>query len=194
MITTAAIVRRYLLLSLLLGITGVLAVRVGAVGLSLHDIIAAVRGTLEEAGALVTTEQGRLEYLDDGSSPADAIQAAVELAETRQKLVRSRIEMMRGYAETTDCRRRSLLGYFGEPRPHPCDNCDNCDAGTAEDASAQSAEYPVDSTVRHVEWGDGVVVSSDQDELTVLFEEVGYKTLAVSVVRERKLLEVVPGS
>jgi ATP-dependent DNA helicase RecQ len=149
---------------------------------------------LEEAGALTTTAQGLLEYLDDGTSPTDAIRAAVEVAETRQKLVRTRIEMMRGYAETTDCRRRSLLGYFGEPRPRRCGNCDNCEAGTSRDASAQSTEFPVDSTVRHVEWGDGVVVSSDQDELTVLFEEVGYKTLALAVVRERGLVEVVGGS
>jgi hypothetical protein len=34
-------------------------------------------------------------------------------------------------------------------------------------------------------------VSSDADEVTVLFEEVGYKTLAVGVVRERGLLEAV---
>ena len=49
MITTASIVRRYALLTLLLGLTGMLAVRVGAVGLSLSDIIAAVRGTADTA-------------------------------------------------------------------------------------------------------------------------------------------------
>jgi hypothetical protein len=35
----------------------------------------------------------------------------------------------------------------------------------------------------------GTVVSSAADELTVLFEEVGYKTLALGIVRERGLLE-----
>jgi len=49
MITTASIVRRYLLLTLLLGLTGMLAVRVGAVGLSLSDVFAAVRGTADTA-------------------------------------------------------------------------------------------------------------------------------------------------
>jgi len=49
MITTASIVRRYLLLTLLLGLTGMLAVRVGAVGLSLSDVLAAVRGTADTA-------------------------------------------------------------------------------------------------------------------------------------------------
>jgi ATP-dependent DNA helicase RecQ len=144
---------------------------------------------LEEAGVLVTAEDGGLEYLDDGTSPEDAVRRAVEVADTRQQLVRSRIEMMRGYAETTDCRRRSLLGYFGEQVPHRCGTCDRCDAGTSTDATAQNADYPVDSSVRHVEWGDGVVVSSDERELTVMFEGVGYKTLSVRVVRERGLLE-----
>jgi ATP-dependent DNA helicase RecQ len=146
---------------------------------------------LEEAGALTTTAEGRLEYLDEDTSPREAVQRAEEVAETRQQLVRSRIEMMRGYAETTDCRRRFLLGYFGEPLPRRCGNCDTCDAGTSREAGAESAEFPVSSAVRHSEWGDGVVVSSDPDELTVLFEEVGYKTLALRIVRERGLLEPV---
>ena len=45
------------------------------------------------------------------------------------------------------------------------------------------------AAVRHSQWDAGVIVSSDQEELTVLFEEVGYKTLAVGIVRERRLLE-----
>jgi len=146
---------------------------------------------LEEAGALVTTEDGGLEYLSEDISPKDAVDRAVEVADARQKLVRSRIEMMRGYAETTDCRRRFLLGYFGEPQPQRCGNCDTCKAGTSTDVESESEEFPVSSAVRHTAWGDGVVVSSDADEVTVLFEEVGYKTLAVGVVRERGLLEAV---
>ncbi len=49
MTTTAATARRYLLLLLLLGLAGMLAVRVGAVGLTLADIIAALRGTADNA-------------------------------------------------------------------------------------------------------------------------------------------------
>ena len=144
---------------------------------------------LEEAGAVTTTIDGRLEYLDDDRSAKDAVAASVEVAEARQKLVRSRIEMIRGYAETTDCRRRFLLGYFGERLADPCGNCDNCDAGTSTEAAPEDAEFPTGAVVRHTEWGEGTVTASDPDELTVLFEEVGYKTLAVAVVRERGLLE-----
>jgi iron complex transport system permease protein len=49
MITTTALARRYLLLALLLGLAGMLAVRVGAVGLSLSDILDALRGTADSA-------------------------------------------------------------------------------------------------------------------------------------------------
>jgi ATP-dependent DNA helicase RecQ len=146
---------------------------------------------LEEAGVLGTTADGRLEYLDEDTRPADAVAAAVEIAESRRQLVRSRIEMMRGYAETTDCRRRFLLGYFGEQLRERCGNCDTCDAGSARDEVPEDGEFRVGCTVRHAKWGDGVVTSSDDSELTALFEDVGYKTLALGVVRERGLLEAV---
>ena len=59
------------------------------------------------------------------------VEHAVELAEARQRVDRSRIEMVRGYAETDACRRQFLLGYFGEDLPEPCGNCDNCADGSA---------------------------------------------------------------
>jgi ATP-dependent DNA helicase RecQ len=31
-----------------------------------------------------------------------------------------------GFCESTECRRKSLLGWFGEPHPGACGNCDNC--------------------------------------------------------------------
>jgi ATP-dependent DNA helicase RecQ len=146
---------------------------------------------LEEAGFVVTTPDGGLEYLNQGTRPSDAVAAAVEVAGTRGRLVRSRIEMMRGYADTTDCRRRFLLGYFGEQLPEACGNCDNCDAGSARAEVAEDDEFRVGRAVRHATWGDGVVTASGDSELTALFEEVGYKTLALQVVRERGLLEAV---
>ena len=82
---------------------------------------------LEQAGAVLADERNRFTRTDLG--PAEAVERATELAEQRRRNVRSRIDMMRAYADTTDCRRRLLLGYFGEQLPDPCGNCDNCDAG-----------------------------------------------------------------
>ncbi|MGY1883861.1 RecQ family ATP-dependent DNA helicase [Blastococcus sp. SYSU DS0753] len=144
---------------------------------------------LEQAGAGGTTEDGRLEFLDDDQAPAEAVHQAVEVADTHQRLIRSRIEMMRGYAETTGCRRQFLLGYFGEQLPQPCGNCDTCEAGTAREHAVGDAPFPVNSAVRHAEWGHGVVMSVEPDRLTVLFDQEGYKTLATAAVESHHLLE-----
>jgi ATP-dependent DNA helicase RecQ len=42
--------------------------------------------------------------------------------------------------------------------------------------------------VRHADWGTGMVMGYEADRMTVLFDNVGYKTLSVPVVREQGLL------
>jgi ATP-dependent DNA helicase RecQ len=156
------------------------------------DVSAAQRtravNLLEQAGAVATTADGQLEYLDQQVEPEQAVQEAVEVAETHQQLTHSRIEMMRGYAETTGCRRQFLLGYFGEQLPQPCGNCDTCDAGTAQAQHGENSDFPINSSVHHREFGDGVVMSVEPDRLTVLFEHVGYKTLARATIEKHDLL------
>jgi len=66
--------------------------------------------------------------------------------------------------------------------------------GTAFYATArarQCAEEGLESrtTVRHPEWGEGVVMSTEPDRVTVLFAEHGYKTLSLDAVRENGLLQ-----
>lgn len=143
---------------------------------------------LEHADAVGTTADGRLDYLDPDLPADQAVEHAVDAAETHQRLIRSRIEMMRGYAETTGCRRQYLLGYFGEHLTHPCGNCDTCEAGTAQEQPASNGEFALSSSVHHAEWGHGVVMSVEQDRLTVLFDDVGYKTLSLQAVEEHDLL------
>jgi hypothetical protein len=47
--------------------------------------------------------------------PSTAVKRAVDIAETHQRLIRSQLEMMRGYAETTGCRRQYLRhGEWGD--------------------------------------------------------------------------------
>ncbi len=150
---------------------------------------------LEQAGAVVTLPDGCLHR--SGMAAAAAVERAAEIADQRRDVVRSRIEMMRGYAETTDCRRRLLLGYFGEQVVDPCGHCDSCEAGTAraadpaEDSAAADDGLASRTRVRHPEWGDGVVMSTEPDRVTVLFAEHGYRTLALAAVRENDLLEPV---
>jgi len=128
------------------------------------------------------------------TSSADAARAAVEAAHERERIERSRVEMMRGYAETERCRRQYLLGYFGEELDEPCGRCDTCESGAAyreaeREGAAPDDELPVGAPVRHAEWGDGTVMGAEGDRITVFFESEGYKVLSRDVVEKGHLLE-----
>jgi ATP-dependent DNA helicase RecQ len=112
-------------------------------------------------------------------------------AEAQRSMQRSRIEMMRAYAETMRCRRQFLLGYFGETASQPCHDCDNCQADAAEPEEAATGPFPVQASVRHPTFGEGVVMDADGEQLTVLFSDVGYRTLHVPTVVSEGLLDRV---
>ena len=43
----------------------------------------------------------------------------------------------------------------------------------------------------HEEWGEGTVAEVENGQITVVFDSVGYKTLAEDVVSERRLLTTI---
>jgi ATP-dependent DNA helicase RecQ len=148
---------------------------------------------LEQVSAVVLDEDGSALPVEEGPSPSEAAAAARELAEHHERVDQSRVEMMRGYAETTECRRQFLLGYFGEQLDQPCGNCDTCSAGTAQQhpsADDHDTPFPVETPVEHSEWGPGVVMRVEDDRVVVLFDQVGYKTLGLAAVTENELLHV----
>ena len=50
-----------------------------------------------------------------------------EKSEPEARIARTQLQQMVHYAETRDCRRMTLLGYFGETYTKPsCEGCDNC--------------------------------------------------------------------
>src|SRR5436190_7599689 len=49
-----------------------------------------------------------------------------EKSEREQRIAQEQLRDMIHYAETRDCRRATLLKYFGEEFPAPCNGCDNC--------------------------------------------------------------------
>ncbi|MEN3306465.1 MAG: ATP-dependent helicase RecQ [Micromonosporaceae bacterium] len=142
---------------------------------------------LEHVGAAHTGQHGRWTAPRYAPEPAEAARLALQEAERHQRLQRSRIDMMRGLAETAGCRTQALLSYFGEHLSRPCGHCDNCQAGTAKVGRA-TGPYPLHSAVRHASWGQGTVMRYEDDRMVVLFDEVGYKTLSVSVVQRQGLL------
>jgi ATP-dependent DNA helicase RecQ len=151
--------------------------------------LAGLVNLLEYVGAVRVDPEGALSAVADGPDPRAASEAAVELAESHKRVEQSRIEMMRGYAETTGCRRQYLLAYFGEAYDAQCGNCDTCAAGTAsEQPDAADSPYPLQSRVAHAAWGEGVVMRYEGDRIVVLFEDVGYRTLSLETVQARGLL------
>ncbi len=96
--------------------------------------------------------------------------------------------MMRGYADMRDCRRDYLLSYFGETLPAPCQNCDNCDAGLVVANATREHPFPLQSLVEHREWGPGRVLRYAGETILVLFDTVGYRTLALELVLSKDLL------
>jgi ATP-dependent DNA helicase RecQ len=167
---------------------------------------------LEEVGAVGTLEDGRLSSPEHAPLPAVAARLALAEAERHQTVQRTRIDMMRRFAESRTCRGQALLTYFGDSTANgACGHCDNCSATDAAEpaavvlakaapapgpravptpraALADDTPYPLNSTVRHRAWGLGTVLGYEEDRMTVLFDAVGYKTLSVRVVRAQGLL------
>jgi len=109
--------------------------------------------------------------------------------EEREEFEKSRLEMMRSYAEYTGCRRDFVLSYFGEEHDPPCGNCDNCDAGLVEPEPDADRPFEIGAIVTHADWGPGEVQRYDVNRVVVLFESVGYRTLDLELVEEKGLLE-----
>ncbi len=122
--------------------------------------------------------------------------------DTKKSYDQSKLAMMLQYAETRGCRRKFILNYFGEEYPtETCGQCDNCLRDAAAAASPQAharptgitdhrvtSGYRIADVVSHPKFGQGTVERAEKDLVTVLFPNVGYKTLLASaVVREAKI-------
>ncbi len=116
----------------------------------------------------------------------EALEASEKETERENEIERTRLTMMRRYAEHTGCRRSFLLTYFGQDYPGPCGNCDN-DLAPAEPAPV-SAPFAIGARVVSERWGEGTVQRYDGDHITVLFDDHGYRELYVPVVLDRGLL------
>lgn len=158
---------------------------------------AALLTLLSDTGAVRLGRRGAA--LVRGVDDEAAVSAALAHVEDRERIDRSRIEMLRAYAEARRCRRQVLLGYFGQELDGACGNCDVCATGRSDGATrSDGAEpdradgrYRADDRVRHREWGEGTVMEVEDDRMTVFFETAGYRVLALELVDESELLERV---
>ena len=144
---------------------------------------------LQRVGAVELDGEGCVAWTGTASVDEMVDQAAAD-HERYRTTDRTRAEMMQRYLETQQCRWRTILGYFGEPSAENCGHCDNCDAGVATvDAAPHHDElFPLGTRVVHATFGAGGVVAYENGTITVLFDEAGYRTLSVDLVRENQLL------
>jgi ATP-dependent DNA helicase RecQ len=143
---------------------------------------------LVDVGAASWQAEGRVGWTG-ALSAIDALGASQLETAREQEVERSRIEMMRRYAEHTGCRRSFLLSYFGQEYPGPCGTCDNDRAAPATERGVEP--FAVGGRVVSERWGEGTVQRYDGDQVTVLFDDHGYRDLLVSLVLERGLLRAV---
>ncbi|WP_217614198.1 RecQ family ATP-dependent DNA helicase [Cellulomonas sp. GbtcB1] len=146
-------------------------------------------GVLLDTGAVRREDGGTLAAT--GMSAQAAARTATERQEERRTVERTRVEVVRTYADTTDCRRRLLLELLGEKHPRPCGACDSCDAGTS--VEVEDAPLLPGQAVEHAEWGPGQVSVVEEDRVTVFFAERGYVTLDTEVALESGLLRPTSG-
>ncbi len=147
---------------------------------------------LETVGAIRSRKDRRLTAArnKDGLSAAQVAEAVKDRREVQREYAKTAVEMVRAYADSTDCRRRIVLELLGESHPERCGHCDNCDRGGSVDSSDRP--FGVGAKVKHPEWGRGTVQTYEEgDRIVVLFETVGYKTLSLTVVEGSHLLTAV---
>ena len=141
-----------------------------------------------DVGAAVWEPDGEVRWTG-ALSLAEALRASATETEREDEVERSRLEMMRRYAEHTGCRRSFLLSYFGQSYRGPCGRCDNDQALVSRPSTVEP--FAVGGRVTSERWGEGTVQRYDGDQLTVLFDDHGYRDLLLPLVLERRLLRSV---
>jgi ATP-dependent DNA helicase RecQ len=175
--------------------------------------LARALGILQELGVAERGATGEVCLVPNEQVAADTIgDRALAVQEWQAGAVQARLDVMRAYAETSGCRRRALLRYFGEEAPERCKACDNCLSGRTQRVAARMREaapvrrvrrvrtasprlgtpaFAVDTRVRHREWGPGVVLGCGDGKVRVRFDGEGEKVLAVAAALRHRLLEPV---
>jgi ATP-dependent DNA helicase RecQ len=179
------------------GREGLLALRTGtlrdlqsATGLGKADLVRMLE--LLESEGIVGRRRGRFRVLVDDF---DASAVSLEREERRRAYERSRLEMMRAYAELRECRRRYILNYFGEDLES--ERCERCDVDLTRPTTAESIQpepsslFAINDKVMHITLGEGIVQRVTHDTVSILFDKVGYKTLGIDIIEEQHLLEKV---
>ena len=133
--------------------------------------------------------RGEVAPADDAPPPKAAIEAAAAAEERRREFDRSRVDMMRALrGDRRAAAARSCSRTSASRSSRRAATATTATPGGVDARRRPSVPFAVGARVAHDEWGEGVVQRYEEDAVVVLFDEVGYKTLALDVVLERGLL------
>ncbi|MEO2104091.1 MAG: RecQ family zinc-binding domain-containing protein [Actinomycetota bacterium] len=146
---------------------------------------------LSRLDAVHVDHEGQLSWTD-GTDPEDAVERAHGLHERDQSLSRSARQMLAQYLDTSSCRWRFIASYFGADIDGDCGRCDVCERPGHAEAHPSEADpahgFRTGQEVRHRSFGEGIVEGVDGDRLTVVFDEVGHRSLSAKVLGDNDLL------
>jgi len=93
-----------------------------------HDIPKSIESYYQETGRAGRDGLESEALLLYGAGDISLVRKLIENVEDREqrKIEIYKLKRMVGFAEALTCRRRVLLGYFGEQLEHGCGNCDIC--------------------------------------------------------------------
>jgi ATP-dependent DNA helicase RecQ len=113
----------------------------------------------------------RRSQIDEGAAPPD-----------RKAADHGRLNALLGLAEATACRRRVLLGYFGEVS-EPCGNCDLCDRPVEVFDATEAVRKALSAILRTGEWfGAGHLIDILTGNATAKVREKGHEGLPTFAV------------
>ena len=108
----------------------------------------------------------RRQQIDEGAAPAD-----------RRHADHGRLNALLGLAEALDCRRKFLLGYFGE-QANACGHCDICDKPADVFDGTTAVRMALSAALRTEEWfGAGHLIDILTGDLTPKVAERGHDRL-----------------
>ena len=93
------------------------------------DLPKSIEAYYQETGRAGRDGLPAVAWMSYGFSDAVMLRQMIEGSEsdeTRKRVEHQKLTALLGYAETTSCRRKVLLNYFGEQRTENCGNCDTC--------------------------------------------------------------------